>query len=141
MSSKLSLDGMADLISALTKIPEQAKEQSTVIVLRYANTEKNETINGYPRVSGNLRDHVTVSSSVSAGVSVTAKVKSTAHHAWLFEHGTEGKIRYYKGASRGAMPAAQPSQQMIPKAIRLRARMVNELVDLVKTLGFEVTQS
>lgn len=139
MSVKLNLEGFNELRAALQALPEEMKAKADFIVTKYASIARNEIQGGYPRgPTGNLQSRVTVTANAGRRVSAVSIVKSTAPHAWIFEHGTVNRITR-KGARRGKMPAAPSAEAMIPKVIRLRAQMVAELIELVESQGFEVT--
>ena len=86
-----------------------------------------------------LRKGVTVQDK-STRVSAAYKVRSASPHAHLFEDGT-GRRQTRSGANRGQMPKAPVQELMIPKVIRIRKRMVDQLIAIVRAAGFEVSES
>ena len=140
MPVKLSLEGMDELRKQLQNLPDDMKQRADFIVTKYASAAKQQIQSGYPLgPTGNLKNHVTQTNNAGRRTSAVSIVKSTAPHAWIFEHGTQNRRSRF--GNRGRMPAADPSKAMIPKVIRLRAQMTNELIDLVKEAGFEVSTS
>ncbi len=156
-SFRVTFEGMNELRDALSKLPEDLTQQSRLVVQASAREASNETVLAYPvrrtnlspgykRKSpwfppGILRGRVTVTDR-STNVSAVYQVKSAAPHASLFENGNEGRKRYNsKGQNRGAMPAAQTSERMIPKVVRIRARMYEQLKEIVRLAGFEVSET
>lgn len=154
MGVTVSMEGLAELREALRNAPEELTAKAKFIVINYANQAKQEIQGGYPirqtnlhpgshrktpwYEPGNLHNRVTMTSA-DTKVSAVSIVKSLAPHAWIFEHGTR-KRQTNTGANRGKMPEAPESARMIPKVQRLRARMVNELIALVREFGFEVSE-
>jgi hypothetical protein len=157
MSVQIQWEGLDELRTALRNLPEDLATQAAVVVSAVAMQDAQETKIDYPIRQtgthpgyrrkttyfppGNLRKGVTVSDK-STRFTARFVVRSGAPHAWLFEHGTEGRQRRNKqGANRGAMPAAPESEKMIVKAIRSRQRMKAQLIEIVKAAGFEITES
>lgn len=141
MSVTLTWSGLQEFKTALHQLPDELKDEGAVIVERAANDAAREIEAGYPiGPTGNLKRGVTVTRDPSQsrlGVRVT--VRSRAKHAHLFERGTKGLRRTHSGANRGRMPEAAQSAKMIPKAQRVRRRMVTDLIALVRRAGFQVT--
>jgi Bacteriophage HK97-gp10, putative tail-component len=138
MGVRLNFEGMNELRSALQALPQEMQDKAQIIVLTHASAAKNEIQGAYPTGrTGNLRSRVTVTSSAGR-VGTVSVVKSGAPHAWIFEHGTGNRVTS-TGANRGRMPEAPVSEQMIPKVVRLRNRMVQELIAFVRELGFDVS--
>ena len=139
MPSKLELKGLAEFRRALQQLPEDLAEEASTIVLAQADEAQRQIRTAYPEgPTGNLRRGVTVERNKSK-FSTRGIVRSRAPHAHLFERGT-GPRRTDKGANRGWMPAADPSEQMIPIVIRRRRAMVEALKDLVRRAGFKVDE-
>lgn len=140
MGIKLNLEGMNALRDALRQLPEDLATEAAGIVSGYANEAQRQIASGYPQgPTGNLRRGVRVIHNAGRRVSTTSIVKSTAPHAWIFENGTANRVTN-RGANRGRMPKPLDAERMLPKVIRLRARMVQELIHLVEKHGFTVTQ-
>lgn len=134
MSAVMRLDGLLELKEALQHLTPELQAESQAIV--YANADKaaEEIRAAYPRRTGNLKDHVYVSKRGST-ISTTATVKNTAHHAWLFENGSQARHTDL-GANRGSMP---PGHVFIPIMIRRRRIMYQILKDLVASKGLTVS--
>ena len=156
-SIKMQMDGLNELRDALHKLPEDLLEEAADIVIAHAEEARREIQEAYPVRTTNLnrrssrtgkwfppgilKARVTSLKNRSL-IATSALVQSRAPHAWIYEHGTEGrKRRTDKGWNRGAMPEAPLERRMIPKAIKWRARMVKALTELVQRAGFEVHQS
>jgi len=154
---KMQMDGLDELRSALLKLPADLIEEASDIVLAHADQAEREVRDAYPvRTTnlhptarrqtpwyppGNLKARVRGVKNRTV-VFTSAIVQSRAPHAWLYENGTKGlKRRTDKGWNRGAMPEAPLDKKMIPRVIRIRARMVKALIELVERAGFEVHQS
>jgi len=162
MSGRLEWRGLAELRQQLRELPQDLNNEAVAIVRAHAEEAARAIRAGYPEgKTGNLRRGVTVESN-SSKFGASAIVRSRAKHAHLFEKGTKdrytggpndwssrraqrfafkakhGLIKPSRPAYRGAMPAAQPSEAMVPKAIRARRRMHEALLDLVRRAGFVV---
>ena len=132
--------GLQEFKNALHNLPEELTGEAANIVIEAAKSAERDTKSAYPRVSGNLQRGVTTTVEAIGRGGVSARVKSNARHAHLFEKGT-GVRRTHAGANRGKMPEAPESQQMIPIAIRARRQMYVKLIDMVQRHGLVVTQS
>lgn len=134
--NRLVWDGMEEFKAALRQLPKELSGEGGDIVVEHAHTAGEDIRAHYEAsaVSGNLAKHVKVEvESRAAGAS--AIVKSTAKHGIIYENGTQ--IRKTKGGlNRGAMP---PAHVFIPTVIRERRAMVEDLKDLMRTKGLEVT--
>lgn len=138
MSSRVELKGMEEFKAALRNLPANLQREGEVIVMAQAEEARRTIQLGYPEgPTGNLKRGVSLERAASQ-FGAAAIVKARAKHAWIFENGTQNR-RTSKGANRGRMPKASPSEAFIPKAIRARRRMVAALVDLVRKAGFEVS--
>lgn len=145
MSASVTFDGLDELRQALLALPRTLADKSAVRVGAAAARAVDRIRAAYPEYTGNLRNHI-VSKVERDSVSVLWTVKNTAHHAWIFENGTQGKVRYYSGtdkigrvfdhASRGPMP---PGHVFIPIVMQERRAMYQDLADIVAGEGLEVT--
>lgn len=140
MSVRLEFDGMAELRAALKAMPSELTHEASAIVVSHAEEAERLVESAYPQgPTGRLRRGVRTQRNLSRTIA-SAIVKSTAPHSHLFERGT-GARRTRKGWNRGRMPVAPESQRMVPIAIRVRRRMVNQLIAMVERAGFTVSQS
>jgi len=155
MGVKINFDGMNELRDGLSRLPQELAAKAAQVVETSAEQAGQSIRSSYPirqtnlhpgphRKSpwyppGNLHNRVTVSNQSSA-VSARYAVKSAAPHAHWFENGT-GRRSTQSGANRGSMPAAPISERMIPIVIRVRSRMVSQLIEIVKAAGFTVGES
>lgn len=153
MGVRISWEGRDEFLTALRNLPEDLAAQAAQVVRASAEQAGQETKADYPirqtnqtpslrRHStwfppGNLRKGVTVADK-STLVSAAYVVRSAAPHAHLFERGTLVR-RTRSGANRGAMPQANVAERMIPKVVRIRQRMVQQLIAIVRAAGFEVS--
>jgi len=134
--------GLSEFRNALHNLPAELTGEASNIVIESAKSAERDTKAAYSsaRVTGNLQRGVTTTVEAIGRGGVSARVKSNARHAHLFEKGT-GVRRTHAGANRGKMPEAPESQQMIPIAIRARRQMYVKLIDMVQRHGLVVTQS
>jgi len=120
VSASLQLDGVAELRAALMALPEQmSRDEFRPLLQSHAESLAAEVRDAYPKVTGNLADHVKVDKGDVSSLRV--RVRTTAKHAHLYEYGTVRRFTAGTGANRGTMPA-RPI--FVPAAIRWRARMV-----------------
>lgn len=128
-------DGMEEFKAALRELPDKLSKPGGDIVIAKAEEAAEDVRAHYAAaaVTGNLEKHVRVEV-LSRDAGAAAVVKSTAKHAYIYEHGTQ--IRKNKaGKYLGAMP---PANVFVPTMIRARGDMVEELKDLMRDNGLEV---
>jgi hypothetical protein len=133
-ANQLRIDGLAELRQALLALPPELVREASVIIHAQAEAAAREIAGAYPVHSGNLRRGIRVDVAGDA-VSATARVRSTARHAAIFEYGT-GARRWVSGKSTGRMPAGRV---FIPIAMQRRRIMVAALIDLVERSGLHVS--
>jgi hypothetical protein len=133
-ANQLRINGLDELRKALLALPPELVRESSVIVHAQAEAAAREIAGAYPVHTGNLRDHLRVDVAGDA-VSATARVRNTAKHAWIFEHGT-GPRRWASGKSTGRMPEGRV---FIPIAMQRRRIMLAALIDLVERSGLHVS--
>lgn len=136
MSNRLTYDGMEEFKAALRQLPVELSRDGGDIVVRRSQEALDEIVEQYQNHShsGNLASHVRLEvQQQSAGA--RAVLKSTAKHAVIFENGTQVR-KNAAGKNLGAMP---PAHIFVPTARRKRAEMVEDLVDLLKRAGLEVS--
>lgn len=136
--NQIQYAGLDDLRTALQHLPEDLASQAGQIVSDAAFSTAGAVEANYPQGrSGNLKRGVKSSVS-SSRLAASATVTSAAPHAMIFERGT--KLRRTKdGANRGAMPAAPDVARFIPRAIRARRQMTDNLIALLEENGLLVT--
>jgi hypothetical protein len=132
--------GLEEFKAQLRQLPEELTEEATEIVTEAAEgaEEAIKTAYGTHYHTGNLVRHVRLERQAASKYGVHYALRSTARHAYLFEVGTKGKIRYTKKhVGRGAMPAANI---FVPLSIRFRNRkMYPALAEMLERQGFTVT--
>ncbi len=141
MSVKIQWSGLEQFKAELRNLPEHLQDEAAKIVIAAATSAHQDVKAAYPTgPTGNLKRGVKLTIESQSKLGAKAVVRSNAFHAHLFEKGT--RLRKTKaGANRGRMPEAPDSQQLIPIAIRARRRMVSALIELVQSIGLEVTPS
>jgi len=95
--------GLEELKAALRALPAELAGEGANIVEAHANRAAATIKAGYPSRTRDLRDKLTVEHTRTA-FGARSVVKNTSKHAVPFEIGSE-VTRFYKGASRGRMPA------------------------------------
>lgn len=137
MSATLVWNGLEEHIDALRRLPAELAAEAGRLVEDAATAAAVAIRFGYGqhRYSGNLQDHVIVSTAQAGIYGAGAVVKSTAKHAWLFEHGTEERHTDL-GQPRGRMP---PGNVFIPAIVRERELLKRQLAALLERHGLTVT--
>lgn len=137
MSVRIEWDGLDEFRYALRQLPDALATEAGFIVTANAAAAAAAIQAGYPQgPTGHLKRGVSLQSTRSA-VATSAIVRSRAPHAWIFEHGT-GNRRTNAGANRGRMPQPAASARMIPHVVHQRRIMMERLIALVRSAGFEV---
>jgi hypothetical protein len=134
--NQLRINGLDELRKALLALPPDLVNEAGAIVHAQAEEAARQitaAYNSHTR-TGNLAGHVVVDIG-SDRVSASARVRSTAKHAYIFEKGT-GSRKWANGKSTGKMPAGNV---FIPIAIARRRVMTAALVDLIERSGLTVT--
>jgi hypothetical protein len=125
--------GLDELRAALRALPRELADEASGIVIAAAEGAKADM--HYPRVTGNLADHLFVVP-LAAGIYGTgAIVKNTAKHAGIFERGTQARHTDL-GANRGAAP---PGNIFIPAVMRRRRRMYEQFAAMLARHGLVVS--
>lgn len=134
-TTRFYLTGVTELREQLRNLPAKLAAEAGWIVREAGGSAGAAIIDAYPvGPTGNLRKGVTVKTHRGpAGTAVI--VRSIAPHAWLFENGSQARHTDL-GVNRGAMP---PGHVVIPIAIRVRRKMVADLIALVERQGLTVT--
>lgn len=132
MSASVRFDGLDQLIAELRNLPRDLAEESGGIVLD-AGTEAHDSID-YPRLSGDLADHLQLKTINAGAFGAAVVLKNTAKHAAIYEHGSQARYTS-AGAFRGQMPPASGRQSFVAMSIRARARMYDRLRALLVRHG------
>lgn len=134
MSNTLRLDGVAELMADLRKLPVKLRDEASTIVFANADAAAMEIRAEYPVRSGKLAGGVSVQHRTGP-FWTRAIVRNLAKLAFIFENGTQARHTEL-GANRGAMP---PGHVFVPTIIRRRRAMYEDLSDLVESNGLKVT--
>lgn len=134
-NNRIVFSGLEELRAALTKLPEDLKNEAKSIVRGAADEAAYEVRQKYPRGTGNLRNGVRVTSQASGSFGVGATVRNDAPHAWIFENGTQTR-RTRRGWNRGVMP---PGRVFVPTMRKHRRAMYEELKVTLRSHGLLVT--
>lgn len=137
MAARVELRGLDEFRRAMRSRPSHLAQEALAIVDAHSEEATRLISDGYPEgPTGNLKRGVR-RNLVSSRFGGSAVVRSRAPHASIFEHGTERRTTD-KGYNRGAMPQPDERERFIPKAIRIRRRMVAALTDMLRRNGFQV---
>ena len=130
MSVSFEIRGLDALIRDLQQLPTALKGDATTIVIDAAQKAHAEIVAAYPVVTGNLQRGVKVTVEAIGPHGVSAKVRSSAPHAWLYEH----------GRSRWGQISDPPVPVFIPTLMRTRRAMYGQLAALLEQHGLDVTE-
>lgn len=133
-ANSFTWEGLGDFRAMLRNLPRALHGDARNIVHARANRAALAIRSKYPQVTGNLVEHVIVDIHDTDRIAA-AVVRSTAHHAWLYEKGT--KVRKHKdGANKGRSPK---HPIFVKEAMRERAAMRRDLRDMMRRHHIRVT--
>ena len=134
------IEGLDALQKALRELPQQLADEGRHIVDQRAAAAEAQVKANYEahRFTGNLARSVqrAVTPGGRFGHAVVIRVKG--RHAFWFEHGTAAR-HTSQGAARGVMNPAPPMHKFVPVLMRERRGMYEDLADLVRAQGLEVS--
>jgi len=138
------IEGLNEFKANLRNLPATLTGGATQIILDAAHEAAADIRAQYPTgpkrrryPGGALKKGVHVVIAAIGPHGVAAQVRSSAPHAWLYEHGSSA--RHYMGHSRGAMPKP-PTPVFIPTMIKHRRAMYLKLAALLRLQGLTVTE-
>lgn len=134
-NNRLRLDGLAQLLDELRKLPQELWGDGTGIVVDAADGAAAEIHAAYPERTGDLRNKVKVVRLSTGSYAVAVKVENTSKHAAAFENGTQARHTSL-GANRGSMP---PGHVFVPVVQRRRRLMYARLKSMLVLHGLTVT--
>ncbi len=135
--NRVVFEGLDQFRADLRRLPEELAIEAGDAVVAAAEQTASRLQSNLPRRSGRLIRGVKTTVERDQKFAARAIVRSTAHHAWWYEHGT-GHRRTSKGASRGRMTQAGPNQSLIVLAQAARRVMFSKLLAIIERAGFEV---
>jgi hypothetical protein len=137
VSTRLVLDGLAELRAALRSLPAALAGEASGIVTAAAQNAKADM--HYPRVTGDLADGLDVAT-VSAGeYGAGALVTNSSKHATIFENGTEARHYFTVNGVRKETGRMPPGHVFIPAVVRRRREMYAQLKAMLERHGLEVS--
>ena len=135
-ANQLRINGLDDLRQALKSLPGELVHEASTIVHTQAEAAQRQVIATYPvGPTGNLRRGVRLETRADDRGSASAKLRSSARHAHLFEQGTKPR-QWKNGKSTGVM-LARPV--FVPIVVERRRVMLAALIELVERAGLKVT--
>jgi len=143
MAARVTWEGLEAFKVDLRKMPEHLRDEAVSITANAAHTAAQEIVDEYPTVTGNLKDGVKTAKMTTGNYGAGYIVKSTAIStrgtrtdlALVYENGWQTR-QTDLGANRGAMP---PNPVVARVATRRRRQMYDELANMLRREGFEVT--
>lgn len=136
-SNRLVLDGLAELRAALQRLPEELRQEGAAIIDNAAEVTASSLRQSYPvGDTGNLRAGVSVKTEHTPYGTIGI-VTSRSPHAHLWEFGSQNRVTR-AGWRRGKSPEHK-KEGLVPIAQRNRKKMNQQLVELVRKAGFQVS--
>jgi len=137
VSMRVLLHGTDELRNALAQLPAALNRDARAIVQQAAHETARQARSANHDRSGALDKGISVRVT-NTSTTVTAKVRSAAKHAAMWEYGSRPHRRTNKNANRGRMPD-HGGAGLINASIRERAIMTAQLIALVRNAGFTVS--
>ena len=133
-------DGLAELREELRNLPKELTAEASHIVQGAANGAEADIKGAYAvGPTGNLRDGVFSKVESMGEFAAAVKVVSSAPHAWMYENGTSARHYYTKNGVKHLTGAMRPQHTFIPRMIRARKAMYEQLADLLERHGLKVS--
>lgn len=133
--SSIQWTGLEELKAQLRTLPSDLTAEASGIVNGAGNSAKQEIEGAYPERTGDLRNHVSLSTQSLGQFGAGVVVKNTSKHASIFENGTQARHTAI-GANRGSMP---PGRVFIPIASRWRRQMYEQFKAMLVRHGLTVS--
>jgi hypothetical protein len=133
MSASLVIEGLAELLEEMRRLPTDLVAEATPVVLAAGNRALDSM--HYPERTGKLARGNTLEVTDGGPFGVSVLVKNTAKHAWVFENGSQARHTEL-GANRGSMP---PGHVFVPAMERSRRQMYADLGAVVASHGLTVS--
>ena len=131
--ASLVWSGLSELKADLRNLPHELAGEANHIVQAAANRAEADARAAYPVRTGNLRDGMQQQVTDESEFGVSIRVKNTAHHAWIFEYGTQA--RHHGLKTWGPMPAGNV---FVPAMEKNRRWMYDELTLMLLRHGLGV---
>lgn len=138
MSTRVDWTGYIEFDAWLRQLPHEIAIDGAQQMTAIEKDAAQDIVRGYPERSGELKRGVTVDP-VQPSALLTATIRNTTFYSGWYESGIKSPRRTRRGWNRGVMPPAPVERQMMPKVARARQRMMARLIQLLRTLNFEVT--
>lgn len=132
-------DGLAELRAEILALPEACTGEAALKIEGAANGAKVDIAGAYPWRTGDTRKKTVVVPIARKGFIVGAVVKNTSKLASVIENGSQARHYFtVNGVNHltGKMPALHV---FVPRILKARRRLVQELKDMVARHGAVVT--
>jgi hypothetical protein len=137
VSFTFRFDGLEEFKADLRKLPARLAERAADIIENAAEEAKSSIYQRYPRVTGNLREGLSVEHQRSQFGAVSI-VRNKAKHAYIYENGTVARHYFTEGGKRKDVGRMPPGHVFVPIIMKRRRRMYQELAEMMRSEGLEV---
>lgn len=137
MPARVFLDGLDELRADLRAMPAELAVEAGPIVLEAA--ERAKASMHYPRITGDLQDHVKVETVSGGRFGAAAKVTQGSRLGYIFEHGTVARHYFTRSGAKHLTGRMPPGHVFVPAVIQARRQMYDELKAFVAEKGFQVS--
>lgn len=137
MSNRLTFPGLDELRRDLRNLPAELAGEASGIVTAAADGAKSDIV--YPRVTGDLADHLKIEPSSAGPFGAGVVLKNTSKLAEIFENGTEARHYVTVNGVRKTTGRMPPGNIFIPAVVRRRREMYEQLKAMLTRRGLEVS--
>lgn len=138
-------EGLDTLYAALRKLPTELRDDAAAIIENAADRAYTAIYQEYGIKSGDLRSHLSIDPPSRTLYGASVLLKNTAHHAWLWDNGTEARHYTTSGGKRHATGQmwgkSAPPHTFVKHASKSRLLMYQELSDMITKHGLGVRGS
>lgn len=140
MASRLVWEGLDDLMDEIRRLPETLTGEATKLVEGAANAVTFEIRSAYPVRTGKLRNATKLMPLKSKGQFVAgAMVTNTSKLATIIENGSQARHYFTVNGVKHLTGRMPPGHVFIPRIVRARRKLLQQLKDMVTRHGAIVT--
>jgi hypothetical protein len=140
--------GLEEFRDALKRLPTDLRDDAAAIMNEEVEAARAAIDADYAQheFTGNLRARLLLTTKYDGPFGYRAELRNRAHHAWLFDNGSEA--RHYVHEKSGRIHATgkmwgktPPAHTFVRNAMRARERIQTRIVAMMEAAGLEVTVS